>query len=506
MNRYPTLSAPLFAGVLVLLSSVAGHAEDLAPSPSLAAPNVAAQALDKLEAHAPKDWQDQQAIADTNTRVIALVGSNILQSADDFRRAARLLQLYITEYRVGRVYYELLLTAAAKQDPEAEKELAAAWDTILRLLGRPLRLDVYGLSKSSPEFNELEPAPACIQAVLRDPAGARAKLAAAADNPEIKTMVDADQAIRKTDWNTLTEEQRKANAAGDIQRNTRMQEIVAAGDVRTANDFARASLVMQHSARFAGYQLAHELAVCSMLLGDRQLGRWLVTATYDRMLRSVGHDQRFGTQYGPNGPLQVDETGICDAQRQALGCPTLAQARNRQARGSQVVNKLKQELLGPDNTLRDAANGVSARIPPGWTVADAAVAGERATSIAIVSPTHPDTSLGFYYRIHSAPPPAPVNGVEAFMREQAQTKEKDRQANSPDYKNRPDSFVFRELNGQPALSWTADFTRGDRKWSEYLTRILGKNSVALLFLNTSAEGIDALRPAVDGMAATVQLP
>jgi hypothetical protein len=64
------------------------------------------------------------------------------------------------------------------------------------------------------------------------------------------------------------------------------------------------------------------------------MGRWLVAATYDRMLHSVGHEQRFGTQgavmaLGNNKPhlAETDETGICDAERLALGCPTLAAKR-----------------------------------------------------------------------------------------------------------------------------------------------------------------------------------
>ena len=68
--------------------------------------------------------------------------------------------------------------------------------------------------------------------------------------------------------------------------------------------------------------------------GDRGIGRWLVAATYDRMLNSVGHDQRFGTQGKPQMDpkakpqlRETDEAGICDAERLALGCPTLAAKR-----------------------------------------------------------------------------------------------------------------------------------------------------------------------------------
>ena len=119
----------------------------------------------------------------------------------------------------------------------------------------------------------------------------------------------------------------KAMMAADAARNGRIQAIVAHGDLHTANDFSRASLVMQHSSKFSGYELAHELAVASLILGDRKLGRWLVAATYDRMLLSAGLDQRFATQSADYGLRDVDEAGLCESERRALGCKTLAQMR-----------------------------------------------------------------------------------------------------------------------------------------------------------------------------------
>jgi hypothetical protein len=199
----------------------------------------------------------------------------------------------------------------------------------------------------------------------------------------------------------------------------------------------------------------------------------------------------------------VDEEGVCDAERQALGCPSLDAARNRQMNGSPGSSKLMQEITGPANTIRDTKTGVTATYPTGWKVVDAAPAGEQATSVHFAIPGHADALLGFYYRIRATPTP---NGAEAWLREQAVAKEKDRQVDSPDYKNRPESFVLRQVNGQPCLSWMADFTRDGKPWSEYLVRVLGKGSYALFFLTAPKAEIDALRPAVDAMADTVRLP
>jgi hypothetical protein len=185
-----------------------------------------------------------------------------------------------------------------------------------------------------PERLAVDPTPAVIKSVYAHPAEARAAAARSTSNPEIQETVNADQAPRKGDWSKLTDAERQAMGNADFQRATRIRLIVAAGQLRTASDFANASLVLQHSSTFAGYELAHELAVCALLLGDRSLGRWLVAATYDRMLNSVGHDQRFGTQGALMLPHETkpqlgrtDESGICDNERLALGCPTLAAKR-----------------------------------------------------------------------------------------------------------------------------------------------------------------------------------
>lgn len=320
--RYPLFVA--LAGIVaaLCLSSSARSAEtDALPSP--------ADTLDSLEASAPKDWKEREAIAANQAKTIALIEANVLQTGPDFRRAAGLLAMNGGEFRIGRLHYELLLAAAAQNDSQAESQLQTSYDILMGLLGRPWRFDLAGWAQKNPEFLEFAAAPACVVAVWRDPAAARAAAANLADNPEVKTLVDADQADRKGGWNNRTPEEREATQARDKARNTRMREIIAAGELRTADDFARAALVMQHSALFPGFRVAHELAVASMLLGDRQLGRWLIAATYDRMLMSVALNQRFGTQMGPNGPIRMDESGICDNERTALGCPTLAEARQR---------------------------------------------------------------------------------------------------------------------------------------------------------------------------------
>lgn len=262
--------------------------------------------------------------------VAAYINKSELATADEFYRASKLMTLRFFDYRTNRVRYELLLTAAAKGSEEAEKELGNVWDTTMLTLGQPMRIDRGEMVAKNPgsDYFRLERAPDVILAVFAEPAKRREIASQSKDNAEMQEIVDADQKARQN-FTKMTSEQMKAMADSDHARLVRTQEIVGSLALHTANDFANAALVMQHSVTFNGYRLAHELAVCSMLLGDKKTGRWLVAASYDRMLGSLGHDQRFGTQYDPGGFKITDELGICDAERTALGCPTLEEAKAR---------------------------------------------------------------------------------------------------------------------------------------------------------------------------------
>lgn len=246
------------------------------------------------------------------------------KTAESMRRVATLIAGGESEYRLQRVRYELALCATALGDAEATKLLASSWDRLMISMGQPMRLNAEGWVKRGTEsYYRLNLAPKAITDVLLR----KTKSVVKTDNAEVKKIVDADQAARQGDWSKMTEKQMIEMAEQDVVRQKRIKEIIKRGDLHTAHDFASASLVLQHSDRFEGYQLAHELALCSLTLGDRSLGRWLTAATYDRMLRSLGHDQRFGTQYNMTGHCFTDEYGINDEQRAALGCPSLEKAR-----------------------------------------------------------------------------------------------------------------------------------------------------------------------------------
>jgi hypothetical protein len=307
---------------LLAAASAPGFAEDLASA-------GAVPSLTELEQRATTENTRQHARREFHRDVARRVEATTLVTGDDFLRAAKIASGPFETYRQARMRYELLLAAVAMENREAETPLPSSWDLLLRTLGRPQRLATPVATESDASQT---PMPAAVRNVWQRPEEARQAASVASANAEVQTLVEADQAARKS-GGRLSPADVKKMLADDAERNRRIREIVEAGELHTATDFANASLIMQHSGSFSGYQLAHELAVCSLILGDRRTGRWLVAATYDRMLISVGHDQRFGTQGARMAPGdkpqlgEVDERGICDAQRLALGCPRLADKR-----------------------------------------------------------------------------------------------------------------------------------------------------------------------------------
>jgi hypothetical protein len=478
------------------------------------APNapITLATLEARPGKAPTDPDYWLCALQLTSQATTLIESNTLKTGDEFFRASKLVSASDNRFRAARIRYELLLAAAAFGHAEAERSLAFAWDDLLANLGRPLRIDFGGLAQKDAEFYDLEAAPGCVRDVLRDPEKARGAAKSAQRNVEMKKIVDADQADRRA-WDKLTPEESKAVGERDTARNQRTREIIKAGELHTASDFANASLVMQHSSRFSGYQTAHELAVCSMLLGDRGTGRWLIAATYDRMLGSIGHDQRFGTQYsgmsGTNTLVRVDSAGICDAEREALGCPTLEQAKNRDLNSGKAPGdaKLVAEFMGPDRSVHDPKYGLTATYPTEWEVKDVKRWGNQQTTVFFAITKAPEPAPSLYYRVYRQPRTIAPAAMAAFVREEAKKKETSRRENLPDYTNRADSLKLLTIGGNAACTWAADFTTPEgEKWAEYFVRIQTATADAMFFLQAPADQLEPLRPAVDRLMESLKMP
>lgn len=182
---------------------------------------------------------------------------------------------------------------------------------------------------------------ACAERQRADAAPEASATSAAPDNAELKALCDADQAdrqdIQNSDWKGISQR--------DIAREKRVREMLEAGTVNTAQDYFHAALICQHSMEVEGIQLAHELSMISAALGGGKSARWLMAASYDRLLNRLDQPQRFGTQYlsKGDGPMALGEVrpGVTDSMRAAINVPSLAKAKEREEEIRKTMTQVK---------------------------------------------------------------------------------------------------------------------------------------------------------------------
>ncbi len=167
------------------------------------------------------------------------------------------------------------------------------------------------------------------------------------------------------------------------------------------------------------------------------------------------------------------------------------------------------ELVGPNNAIRDSKYGLSATYPAGWQVRGAHRWGknnlENTIMMQAIWPLTSRPSL-YYQPTSNFDRPAP--GAEAaHFNYTAGTKAAQRVNNGlRDYRNLTDTFSLKTINGRPAFSYVATFTMQGVPHYEYFVRILGTELMAMFFVQGPIEELDAVRREIDQMAATVQLP
>ena len=300
--------------------------------------NKAQQALslDEMEkaAQAARKAQplDFKALVQLNNGVFKMAEADQITSAKDFVRASNLISDFRLQFEISRVKHELCLVALASGDAKARTDIKKTWDALLISTGREQRIGTYKVT-DAPRYR-VSPAPKSILDLMSDPDKAGLAAKDAKSDAEVTQIWTDDQAVRKQDWSKLTPQQRTEISKSDRERLARMTQLLDAGRVVTPEDFSHASLVFQHGTTWNDFSIAHELAICSLLLGNLEWAN-LAAVTYDRMLLSAGYRQRFGTQYTNLGniPLTmdpIDTSAIGDAERKALNCPTLEEARKRQ--------------------------------------------------------------------------------------------------------------------------------------------------------------------------------
>lgn len=154
--------------------------------------------------------------------------------------------------------------------------------------------------------------------------------------PSIHELFDQDQADRHGIMNAPPERWREVTAHDSVRRE-QARQLLAAGAVRSGEDFEDASVIFQHGSTPADYLEAHVLAMAALAKGDTGAA-WIAAATLDRYLQSVKQPQVFGTQYlwaklkpTPQGATQdpYDRDLLSDALRRAFCvAPQADQRRN----------------------------------------------------------------------------------------------------------------------------------------------------------------------------------
>ena len=155
-------------------------------------------------------------------------------------------------------------------------------------------------------------------------------IAATTSNHELASMEAADQADRapgpnKIDWDVVGKR--------DASRRAQVTQLLMAGDIRTADDYYNAALIFQHGESVQDIQLALAFATTAVrMTPSNRDAQILMAQAWDRILVKSGKPQWYGTQYqrskitGKWELCPTDPTAVSEAQRKAIGLPTVAEA------------------------------------------------------------------------------------------------------------------------------------------------------------------------------------
>ncbi len=170
------------------------------------------------------------------------------------------------------------------------------------------------------------------------------------------------------------------------------------------------------------------------------------------------------------------------------------------------------ELLLPGNRIFDSRLGFMMTFPKEWTIHDTKLrwgVNEGENTIWFAPPAGAEGVVpSVYYRKYSDGTPFDATNAEARLRDMARQKEVSRSGNGQnDYKNDPDSFVFRSIGGNPSLSYFATFTGPDGQvGAEYFLRVLGPTGYVMFFNRGPVKDVQALIPTIVDTANTVKPP
>lgn len=215
---------------------------------------------------------------------------------------------------------------------------------------------------------------------------------------------------------------------------------------------------------------------------------------------------------------KIDRTGTAVPPPTSPGVPPEPPATATPRQGAPRADNVRPhypsvtlaEMLRPNNEVLDPVLGMSVTYPEGWSVHNVALRwGENhgENTIFFAPPPGSQAVPSLYYRRYADGPAFDMTHPEATLRDMARQKEVSRSGGGQnDYKNEPDSFVFREFNGNPSLSYFATYSRGSEVHAEYFMRILGPQGYVMFFVRGPANDVKAVIPSVYQMGGTVRPP
>lgn len=155
---------------------------------------------------------------------------------------------------------------------------------------------------------------------------------AATDNTRLRQLYQADQAERADTalkWQDVLEH--------DRSRAAQVKQMLAAGQLKTADDFFHAAAILNHGADFDEFRLANAIAAIGLARFPQNAALMRVYATtWDRMMLAQNRPQWYATQYNQDAQSQlwqlepVDEQ-VSEQTRLKLGLPSLAEMREKVA-------------------------------------------------------------------------------------------------------------------------------------------------------------------------------
>ena len=283
-----------------------------------------------------KKYHEAFALAKTNrAKILGMIAGDKLTTKHDFLWATTLLE-NSQWYEDVRLAHEAALMALLLKAPNAGVNIKRTWDGLLISLGRKQRLNSMVVDPKFDADGRYNPDPTLkgvLEALKTD------FKPGLSDNKELQDLRTADQAARQAPMGDMSDDALHKMAADDVARQNKVKDMLEKGEVTTGKDFEAASLILQHSSVPDGYALAHECAIASVLLGYDEAA-WLLSRTYDRYLVSLGHRQRYGTQWNQDGLIPMDDLGINDRMRLQMRTYTLADLKTKGAA------RAKQELGG----------------------------------------------------------------------------------------------------------------------------------------------------------------